>query len=238
MNKIRCLLVDDEPPALEVLRTYIATLPVLEIVGECPHAIAAFQFLQHDTADLIFIDVNMPQLSGIDFLKTIPHPPKTIFTTAHREYAVEGFELGAVDYLLKPYSLDRFLKAVYRALNMEQKDTSKEEFRTSSQNRFLYVRANRKMVKIMVDDILYIESLKDYLRIFLANGQVITKQTITAIEAMLPAQEFMRVHRSFIVAEKKISAFDQRSLFIGKTELPVGPLYKHVILKRLSGPKV
>jgi DNA-binding LytR/AlgR family response regulator len=228
---VRCLLVDDEPPALEVLRTYIQTLPGLEIVGECHHAIAAFEFLQHHDTDIIFLDIKMPQLLGTDLLKAIPQPPKVIFTTAHRDYAIEGFELGAADYLLKPYSLDRFLKAVYRALGRE---FLKGEPSLPTGDRFLYIRADRKMVKIMVNEILYIESMKDYIRIFVLNGQVITKQTITAIEAMLPQEEFMRVHRSFIVAQKKISAYNQNSIFIGKTELPVGPLYKQSIMKRLT----
>ena len=208
---VRCLLVDDEPPALEILRTYIHTLPGLEIVGECHHAIAAFEFLQHHDTDIIFLDIKMPQLLGTDLLKAIPQPPKVIFTTAYRDYAIEGFELGAADYLLKPYSLDRFLKAVHRALGRE---LMKGETCLPTGDRFLYIRADRKMVKIMVNEILYIESMKDYIRVFLVNGQVITKQTITAIEAMLPQEEFMRVHRSFIVAHKKITAYNQNSIFI------------------------
>ena len=230
---VRCLLVDDEPPALEILRTYIQTLPGLEIVGECHHAIAAFEFLQHHDTDIIFLDIKMPQLLGTDLLKAIPQPPKVIFTTAHRDYAIEGFELGAADYLLKPYSLDRFLKAVHRALGRE---SMKGETYLPTGDRFLYIRADRKMVKIMINEIRYIESMKDYIRVFLVNGQVITKQTITAIEAMLPQEEFMRVHRSFIVAQKKITAYNQNSIFIDKTELPVGPLYKQSIMKRLTDP--
>src|SRR3990170_1684193 len=190
MRKIRCLLVDDEPPALEILRTYVATLPSLEIVGECHHAISAFEFLQGHTVDLIFLDVNMPRLLGTEFLKTVPAPPKIIFTTAHRDYAVEGFELGAIDYLLKPYSLDRFLRAVYRVMDHEPKIESVST--TPRNDSFLYLRSDRKMVKVMVNEILYIESMKDYLRVFLVENQIITKQTITAIEAMLSEQEFVR----------------------------------------------
>ena len=229
-SQIRCLLVDDEPPALEILRTYIQALPALEVVGECHHAIAAFEFLQHHDADIVFLDIKMPQLLGTDLVKAIPQPPKIIFTTAHRDYAIEGFEIGAADYLLKPYSLDRFLKAVHRAL---ERESPRGEATLPNSDRFLYIRADRKMVKVMVDEILYIESMKDYIRIFLTNGQIITKQTITAIEAMLPHDDFMRVHRSFIVSHKKISAYNQNSVFIGKIELPLGPLYKQTIKKRL-----
>jgi DNA-binding LytR/AlgR family response regulator len=230
-TNVRCLLVDDEPPALEILRTYINSLPGLTIVGECHHAVAAFEFLQQHDVDLIFLDVMMPQLLGTDLLKAIPQPPKVIFTTAYRDYAVEGFELGATDYLLKPFSLDRFMKAVYRALDQ---DSNKTQASPQGTGQFLYIRADRKMVKVLVDDILYIESMKDYIRIFLATGQVITKQTITAIEAMLPHDEFVRVHRSFIIPKKKISAYNQNAVFIGKVEIPVGPLYKQEVMKRLT----
>lgn len=234
--KLRCLLVDDEPPALEILRTYIDATPMLEIAGECHHAMAAFEFIQNNPVDLIFLDINMPKLTGTDFLRALPSPPKVIFTTAHRDYAVDGFELGAIDYLLKPYSLDRFLRAVHRAINPEQKHgtTTSKEILTTENERFLYVRADRKMVKIMVDEIRYVESLKDYVRIFLPDRQVITKQTITALEEMLPEHDFTRIHRSFIVAVNKIDSYNLNAVFIGKTELPVGPLYKHELARRLA----
>ena len=236
MNKLRCLLVDDEPPALEILRTYIQSTPMLEIAGECHHAMAAFDFIQKQPVDLIFLDINMPQLSGTDFLRALPSAPRVIFTTAFRDHAVDGFELGAVDYLLKPYSLDRFLRAVHRAIHPEMRSipTPKESLTTEAE-RFLYVRADRKMVKVMVDDIRYVESLKDYVRLFLNDRQVITKQTITALEDMLPETDFMRVHRSFIVAINKIDSYSPSAVFIGKTEIPVGPLYKHELGKRLGG---
>lgn len=236
MNKFRCLLVDDEPPALEILRTYISGMPLLEIVGECNHGIAAFGFLQQHPVDLIFLDVQMPRLLGTDLLKTLSHPPKVIFTTAHRDYAVEGFELGAVDYLLKPYSFDRFLRAVHKVLDLEQRlQSSNKEFILTQTDRFLYVRADRKMVKVMVDEIRYIESLKDYVRIFVKDQQIITKQTISALEEMLPERDFMRIHRSFIVSLKKIDSYSPHGVFLSKTELPIGPLYKQEIMKRLAG---
>jgi len=236
MNKLRCLLVDDEPPALEILRTYIQSTPMLEIAGECHHAMAAFDFIQKQNVDLIFLDINMPQLSGTDFLRALPSAPRVIFTTAFRDHAVDGFELGAVDYLLKPYSLDRFLRAVHRAIHPDIKGAPiPKESLTTEAERFLYVRADRKMVKVMVDDIRYVESLKDYVRLFLSDRQVITKQTITALEDMLPEAGFMRVHRSFIVAINKIDSYSPSAVFIGKTEIPVGPLYKHELGKRLGG---
>jgi DNA-binding LytR/AlgR family response regulator len=233
MKKLNCLLVDDEPPALEILRTYIASTPTLQIAGECNHAIDAFQFLQLKEVDLIFLDINMPRLTGTDFLKALANPPKVIFTTAHRDFAVEGFELGAVDYLLKPYSLERFWRAIQRATNTESKIPEREKTETDS-DRFLYVRADRKMTKVLVNEILYIESLKDYVKIFLPDKPIVTKQTITSLEDMLPEENFVRVHRSFVVSISKIESYTQHTVFIGKSEIPVGPLYRQVFLQKVG----
>jgi DNA-binding LytR/AlgR family response regulator len=233
MKKLNCLLVDDEPPALEILRTYIASTPTLHIAGECNHAIDAFQFLQLKEVDLIFLDINMPRLTGTDFLKALANPPKVIFTTAHRDFAVEGFELGAVDYLLKPYSLERFWRAIQRATNTESKIAEREKTETES-DRFLYVRADRKMTKVLVNEILYIESLKDYVKIFLPDRHIVTKQTITSLEDMLPEENFVRVHRSFVVSISKIESYTQHTIFIGKSEIPVGPLYRQVFLQKVG----
>jgi DNA-binding LytR/AlgR family response regulator len=235
MKKLNCLLVDDEPPALEILRTYIANTPMLHIVGECYHAVEAFQFLQTNEVDLIFLDINMPKLTGTDFLKALERPPKVIFTTAHRDFAVEGFELGAIDYLLKPYSLERFWRAVQRASNTEQKLQLPDKEKTDLEAEpFLYVRSDRKMVKVLINDILYIESLKDYLKIFFPGKQIVTKQTITSLEAMLPEENFVRIHRSFIVPLAKIESYTQNSVFIGAAEIPVGPLYRQSFLQKLK----
>lgn len=234
MNTFRCLLIDDEPPALDVLRTYIQSTPMLQVVGECHNALAAFERLRETQVDLIFLDIQMPRLLGTEFLKALSHPPRIIFTTAFRDYAVDGFELGAIDYLLKPFSFERFLKAVHKVLELEHKPLSAtREAVISHSDKFLYVRADRKMVKVMVNEILYVESLKDYVRIFTANQQIITKQTISSLEDMLPDDEFLRIHRSFIVPIKRIDSYNQHAVFIGKTELPVGPLYKNELMKRL-----
>lgn len=231
--KLRCLLVDDEPPALNVLRTYIASTPMLELAGECHHAIEAFDFLQHHEVDMIFLDIQMPQLLGTDFVKALPNPPKIIFTTAYRDYALEGFDLNAVDYLLKPVSFERFLKATHKALHMDQKPpVLKTESSQTGNDRFLYFRADRKMVKVMVNEIRYVESLKDYVKIYAGTQPLITKQTITSLEEMLPADDFVRVHRSFIVALNKINSYTQHAVFIGKDEIPVGPLFREEVAKR------
>jgi DNA-binding LytR/AlgR family response regulator len=231
-RKTKCLIVDDEPHAIEVLKTYIAATPALQIAGECSNAVAAFDFLQKNTVDLIFLDIQMPRLNGIEFMKSLTQSPKIVFTTAYREYALEGFDLGAVDYLLKPISFDRFLKAVYRlTLTNARHEPERQEH---SSERFLYFRADRKMVKVYLNDILYIESLKDYVKIITSKGQIITKQSISSVEEMLPEGEFMRIHRSFVVAVRKIDSYTSNDITIGKTELPVGPLYRHEITKKIQ----
>jgi len=234
--KMKCLLVDDEPPALDVLRNYIEATPSLEITGECHHGMEAFEFMQHHEVDLVFLDIQMPKLLGTDLIKALPHPPKVIFTTAHREYAADGFDLNAVDYLLKPFSLDRFLKAVHKAQQAEHKQAIANTNSVQNENeRFLYFRADRKMVKVMVDDIQYVESLKDYVKIITPLQTVITKQTIKAVEEMLPGDDFIRVHRSFIVAVNKINSYTPHAVFIQKEEIPIGPLYRNEVTKSLSG---
>jgi DNA-binding LytR/AlgR family response regulator len=225
--------VDDEPPALDVLRAHISNTPMLEVAGECHNAMGAFDFLQRQRVDLLFLDIQMPKLLGTDLIKALNDPPKVIFTTAHREYAMDGFDLNAVDFLLKPISFDRFLKAVQKAVHTDVK-SPKIEDPTPDPPRFLYFRADRKMVKVLVNDITYIESLKDYVKINTSQQPLVTKQTIMAVEEMLPTGEFIRVHRSFIVALNKISSFTHNSVFIGAAEIPVGPLYRNEVIKRLS----
>lgn len=232
--KIRCLIVDDEPPALDVLRSHIANTPMLEVAGECHSAMGAFDFLQHQHVDLLFLDIQMPKLLGTDLVKALTDPPKVIFTTAHREYAMDGFDLNAVDFLLKPISFDRFLKAVQKAVQPELKTVKNEEPLVESR-RFLYFRADRKMVKVFVDDIAYVESLKDYVKIYAGSQPLITKQTIMSIEEMLSPEEFIRVHRSFIVSLNKVTSYNQHAVFIGKEEVPIGPLYRAEVNRRLTG---
>lgn len=231
-ESIRCLLVDDEPPATEILKRYIDSVPSLEVVATYHHGLAAFEYLKSHSVDLIFLDIQMPVLTGIDLIKSIPHPPKVIFTTAYRDYALDGFELGVIDYLLKPISFDRFLKAVYKVTQSYQPE--QVEKHNVSADRFLYFRSDRKMIKVVLNDILYIESLKDYVKIVTTNGQIITKQSISSVGEMLPQEEFVRIHRSFIIALNKIDSYSSNDIAIGKSDLPIGPLYKHEIERRLQ----
>lgn len=232
---IKCLVVDDEPPAREIIRRYIEEIPTLELVAECANAIQAFTVLQQEPVDLMFLDIRMPQLNGNDFLKTLKNPPKVIFTTAYTEYALEGYELDVVDYLMKPIPFDRFLKAVNKAF---QQTAAKQEGLQANEDKksesFVYFRADRKMVKVMLRDILYIESMKDYIKVMTDAGVIITKQSISSVEAMLPEKDFVRVHRSYIVSLDKIKTFTSELIEIDKTEIPIGKLYRNGVLKVLS----
>lgn len=234
-NPIRCLIVDDEPPAREIIRRYIEQVPTLQLAGECANAIQAFTALQQQSIDLMFLDIRMPQLNGNDFLKTLKNPPKVIFTTAYTEYALEGYELDIVDYLMKPVTFERFLKAINKAFELRLPRTEipapVDETRSAS---FVYFRADRKMVKVMLADILYIESMKDYVKVFTATGPLITKQLISSVEAMLPEKEFIRTHRSFIVNHQKIKSYTSELIEIGNTEVPIGKLFRSSVLKVLG----
>ena len=232
---IRCLVVDDEPPAREIIRRYIEQVPTLELVGECANAIQAFTYLQQHAIDLVFLDIRMPQLNGNDFLKTLKNPPRIIFTTAHSEYALEGYDLDIVDYLLKPIPFDRFLKAVNKALQgaIEKPDVSIQQEDKKNES-FVYFRADRKMVRVTLRDILYVESMKDYVKIITSTGTIITKQSITSVQAMLPEKDFVRNHRSFIVATRHIKSFTSEVIEINDTEIPIGKLFRNEVLKALA----
>lgn len=232
---IRCLIIDDEPPAREILRRYIEQVPTLQLAGECGNAIEAFGVLQQHSVDLMFLDVRMPQLNGNDFLKTLKHPPKVIFTTAFPEYALEGYELDVIDYLLKPVPFDRFLKAVNKIFQFSDVKFESQLVTEMNSESFVYFRADRKMVKVMLRDILHIESMKDYVKIITSTGTIITKQSISAVEAMLPDNEFIRVHRSYIVSLRHINTFTTELIEVEKMEIPIGKLYRQGVMKTLAG---
>jgi len=232
---IRCLVADDEPPAREILQRHIGNMPDLELVKECSNAMQVLSFLQLEEVDLIFLDINMPQLKGIELLKILKNAPKIIITTAYAEYALEGYELDVVDYLLKPIQFERFVKAVHKAINLSGHSINQSSAleKETNQDSFVYFRADRKMVKVMLGDIFYIESMKDYVKIFTAEGVVITKQSMTSVEAILPENQFIRTHRSFIVSVPKIKSFTHELIEIEKTEIPIGKLFRNNVMKML-----
>lgn len=233
-STIKCLIVDDEPPARQIIRRYIQQVSTLELAGECANAIQAFALLQQQPVDLMFLDIRMPQLNGNDFLKTLKNPPKVIVTTAYSEYALEGYDLDIVDYLMKPIPFDRFLKAINKAYQQSIVKADPPAGDDKKTDSFVYFRADRKMVKVTLRDILYIESMKDYIKIVTVNGNIITKQSISSVEAMLPEKEFVRTHRSFIVATRHIKSFTSELIEIHNTEVPIGKLFRNEVLKTLG----
>jgi DNA-binding LytR/AlgR family response regulator len=232
---VKCIIVDDEPLARDVIRRYIQKVPTLVLLGEFGNAIEATIFLQENTVDVIFLDIRMPQLNGTDFVRSLRNVPKIIFTTAHKEYAHEGFELDVTDYLLKPIRFDRFLRAVNKAFPQRPVDNLvihpviAEESRPALS--FIYLRVERKMIKVFLDDILYIESDKDYVKVFTDKSYILTRQTIASVEAMLSESLFTRIHRSYIISLNKIKSFTADTVEIGDKELPVGKLYRNSFLK-------
>ena len=233
--KIRCLLIDYEPLALKVLQTHIAQISGLEVVGTCSNAVQAIDLLHHKTVDVMFLDIKMPKILGTEFLRSLSQPPKVIFVTAYRDYAVEGFELDAVDYLVKPVSFERFLKAINRLKrSAEPLPRTEEKTYQSNPEAFVYLKADRSMQKIILNDILYIESVKDYVKLFFTNGKyLMVKQPISAIENMLSGHKFLRVHRSYIVSLSKISGYSSTSVKLSSSQVPIGRLYKQSVMNQL-----
>jgi DNA-binding LytR/AlgR family response regulator len=227
--RYKCLVVDDEPLALNILESYISILPNLELTGKCLNAFEAMKILQSDTVDIMFVDIEMPQLTGTEFLRSLLKPPKVIFTTAYKQFAHDAFELDAVDYLLKPISLERFIKAINKIDKRGELENKLEINEPGLPYMpFLYFRVERQMIKVLLDQILYIESLKDYVKIVCENqAPIISKQTISALEEMLPRKKFLRIHRSFIISADKTNSFSRENVLINGHSIPVGRTYQH-----------
>jgi DNA-binding LytR/AlgR family response regulator len=230
--KLKCLLVDDEPIARDVIESYIAQVATLELVETCSSAVEAFAFLQTNRVDLIFLDIQMPQLTGLELLKTITNPPKIIITTAYREYAVESFELDVVDYLVKPIPFERFIKAVGK---VHQHTEPKEQLPVIAQEEpFIFIKEERKLIKIYLREILFLESLRDYVKITTLSKTITTRHTLGYFEELLPESQFIRIHRSFVIAISKIESISENKIGIGGTELAIGGNYKQAVLDQLK----
>jgi DNA-binding LytR/AlgR family response regulator len=227
--------VDDEPVAREILENHLSKIENTKVVASCKSAIEAFNAINQERVDLIFLDINMPEISGLSFAKSINKNIKVIFTTAYREYAVDGFDLQAVDYLLKPISFERLLQALNKFMNetMQIKQSASEEVILEKSDYF-FVRSDRKMVKISFSDILFVESLSDYIKIHLTDKTVVARETIANIEARLPQNDFMRTHRSFIVSLAGIDSFTSEYIEMGKKQIPISRGYKNEVLNRLE----
>lgn len=230
---INCIVVDDEPQARELIKLHLSKLDGFNLVAMCASAIEAGTVLNENDIDLIFLDIQMPVLKGVDFYYGLTNKPDVIFTTAHRDYAVEGFDLNAVDYLLKPISFARFFKAVEKVRKKPSASTALVEDQEKHSNDWLLVREDRKNVRLKLDDILYIKSLKDYIEIYMKGEKHIIKETISAMEARLP-DNFIRSHRSYIVNTQEVTAFTKYDLELGKLEIPIGESYREVVNRSMT----
>ena len=234
--KIACIIVDDEPLALDVLSSLIARVPYLVLEGQYTDPFLAMEHLRKHPVDLLFVDIQMPDITGIELVRTLTNPPKVVFTTAYSSYAVEGFNLNAMDYLLKPISFDRFLTAVNRVRDyLELSQAAQEGIQTEEKKvpDYMFVKSNYKDVKINFSDILYIEGCEDYIRIHTTTKKVMTLLSMKNVMEKLPEQQFIRIHRSFIVAIDKIESKSNERITIGKVSLPIGSSYLNEVTKRL-----
>lgn len=239
--KIRTVIVDDEPHAMEIIRKYAANIPEIEIVGTCSNAIEAFQTIQHNKVDLAFLDIKMPRLLGTDLVRSLKTPPLIIFTTAYQEYAIEGFDLNAIDYLLKPIPLKRFLQAIDKVMHFLNGDSKRSTAQQDAEgparqpaDHFLYLRVERRLIKVNTKDILWIESIKDYIKVITSDKTFHTKQKISVTEKLLPIGEFMRIHRSFIIPVNKMEGYHPNHILIAGNKIPIGRNYKQACARKFN----
>ena len=234
--KTRCVIIDDEPIAREIIRDYISKLEELDVIAEFKKATEAVVFLNENKTDLLFLDINMPEINGISFAKSLVNPPEIIFTTAYREFAADGFELQAIDYLVKPIPFERFLKAInhYFKLHPKYTETSTPETRDKPEEEFILLKDSKKTHKIYLTDIKYIESDGDYIRFYLQSRKIMVRGSLSSMEVMLPSTLFLRIHNSYMINLKKVNAITLCSVEIDGTELPISRSHKEKVLRILN----
>ena len=237
MQKYNCIIVEDEPLAAEVLQDYISQVPFLELVKVCSDAIYAMEVLQQEKIDLVFLDIHLPKLKGIDFIKVLKKPPQIIITSAYQEYALQGYEYNVIDYLLKPVEFSRFLMAVNK-IKTGTENTATNITTAASERAHLFFNTSKKKVKVYIDEILHIESLKEYVRIVAKDKVILTKFQLGQMEELLTKNNFIRVHRSFIVAKDKIDAFTATDIEINGKQIPIGRSYKELVISVLEQGKI
>jgi len=232
---MNCIIIDDEPLALELMADNVSKVPSLHLIATCSSPAEAISILNEQQIDLMFLDIEMPDITGINFLKTIKVKPMVVFTTAYDKYAMEGFELDVVDYLLKPISFERFLKAVNKAMELFSMNSSLVSVPKTDSNKHIFVKSEHKILKINMCDIQYIESMKDYVKIYCGAKPIYTLMSMKQIEVLLPSDEFVRIHRSFIVSLSHIEFIGKSKVVIGSESLPISALYRDEFFKHLGG---
>ena len=228
---INCIIIDDEPLARKGLKEYIADVDFLNFVGEFDNPLKAAEMIGRGEAQLLFLDIQMPKITGLEFFKALQHPPPVIFTTAYPQYALEGFEVNALDYLVKPVSFDRFFKAVLKAKEFyEIRDTNNKE---ANAREYFFIKADNKLVKILFDEVLYVEALQNYVTIHTPGKKYMTYLTFKSVESYLPADKFLKVHKSYIVAASKIDTIEGNDILIGEQHIPISRNQKDEVMDRL-----
>lgn len=227
-NTPRILLVDDEYLALNLLEGYVQQVPGARLIAKCKSALEAMDVLQQEEVDILFLDIQMPSLSGIDLLKSLDRPPATVFTTAYRDYAVDAFALNAVDYLVKPFSFSRFLQAMHKAIQYQQKGQAVAEG-----TEYLSVKVDGKLVRVKISEIIYVEGMKEYVRIVCENNKYVTFERMKNMEETLPANQFMRVHKSYLIARNKVKAIEGNMLEVGGAKIPISRSLRSQIIEEL-----
>ncbi len=230
---MQCIIVDDEPIALEGMTEYVNRTPFLTLVGRCSNAYEAIEIMSETKIDLIFLDINMPEISGLEMMKSLSYNPMVIFTTAYSEYAVEGFELNAVDYILKPISYNKFLNSAQKALRLYKLENQESD----KIDDFIYIKVDKKLIKVKLSDILYIESLKDYVLIHTVKGKYTTYLGLNKLIAVLPDTIFVQVHKSYVISANAIDAIDANTIIIGNTTVPIGRAYKTDLFEKIINSK-
>lgn len=232
--KTKCLIVDDEPLARELIRGHIQKLENFEVVDECDNAMKAMSALRNHHVDLMFLDIKMPQMTGIDFLKTLKRPPRVIITTAFSQFALDGFELDVVDYLMKPITFERFFKAVNKYFQTAQPDNVELDAGNGrSEDAYIYVKENKRIIKIYLKEIHFIEGLNEYIRIHTDSGRVVVKSSLQSIENKLPSESFLRIHKSYIISIPRIRAFNATTIELDNAKLRIGRNYKNQVFSAL-----
>ncbi len=232
--KTRCLIIDDEPLAIQLIEKHLSQLESFEVVATANNAIKALEILKSKEIDLLFCDIKMPMLTGLDLLKTLKNPPKSIITTAHREFALDGYELDIIDYLLKPITFERFFKAIEKYLRSNENQSKIASASQNFDHEIFTFKSNNKFYKVSLADILYLESQKDYVKIYLKDREIVAKYKISDLENELTSKGFLRIHRSFIVNKKQIVSFSATHIEVGKYEIPIGANYRELVFREIA----
>jgi len=236
--KTRCLIIDDEPLAIKLIRSHLSRIESFEVAGECKNALKAIEVLKRERIDLMFLDINMPEITGIEFLKTIPDPPYVIITTAYREYAIEGYDLDVVDFLLKPISFERFLKAINKYCNrVKPAYNNGNQSGTKELKKFIYIQDGRNIYKVPSEDIIFLEGYGEYVKVHTSNKVYLVRDSLTEFEGRLPSHSFLRVHKSYIVNTDRVTGFNTIHVLLKDIELPIGRMHRDRVIDILREGK-